>query len=72
MKALLINGSPHKEGCTFTALSEISNTLKKTVLKVKFFTLAQNRLLTVLLVENAAKQVNVCLIPMASMRLAHD
>ena len=29
MKALLINGSPHKEGCTFTALSEIANTLKK-------------------------------------------
>ena len=42
------------------------------VLKVKFFTLAQNRLPTVLLAENAAKQVNVCLIPMASMRLAHD
>ncbi|MBQ4347400.1 MAG: flavodoxin family protein [Firmicutes bacterium] len=28
MKVLLINGSPHKEGCTFTALSEISKTLE--------------------------------------------
>ena len=29
MKVLLINGSPHKEGCTYTALKEISNTLKE-------------------------------------------
>lgn len=27
MKVLLFNGSPHKEGCTYTALSEIKNTL---------------------------------------------
>ena len=27
MKVILINGSPRKEGCTFTALSEIKNTL---------------------------------------------
>ena len=29
MKVLLINGSPHKEGCTFTALNEVAKTLKK-------------------------------------------
>ncbi len=29
MKALLINGSPNKEGCTYTALKELSNTLNK-------------------------------------------
>lgn len=29
MKVLLFNGSPHKEGCTFTALSEIKNTLEE-------------------------------------------
>ena len=29
MKVLLVNGSPHKEGCVFTALSEIAETLKK-------------------------------------------
>ena len=28
MNVLLVNGSPHKEGCTFTALSEIASTLK--------------------------------------------
>lgn len=27
MKVLLFNGSPHKDGCTFTALNEISKTL---------------------------------------------
>lgn len=29
MKALLFNGSPNKEGCTFTALSEIEKILKE-------------------------------------------
>lgn len=29
LKVLLINGSPHEKGCTWTALCEISDTLKK-------------------------------------------
>lgn len=29
MKVLLFNGSPHKEGCTYTALKEIADTLKE-------------------------------------------
>lgn len=29
MKVLLVNGSPHKDGCTYTALSEIAKELKK-------------------------------------------
>lgn len=29
MKVLMINGSPHEKGCTYTALSEIKNTLSK-------------------------------------------
>ena len=28
MKVLLINGSPHQKGCTFTALEEVENTLR--------------------------------------------
>lgn len=28
MKVLLINGSPHAEGCTYTALSEVENALR--------------------------------------------
>ena len=37
MKVLLINGSPHKEGCTFTALSEIADTLKKNGIDSEIF-----------------------------------
>ena len=29
MKVLLINGSPHEKGCTYTALLEVSNALAK-------------------------------------------
>ncbi len=29
MKVLLVNGSPNKTGCTFTALSVIAETLKE-------------------------------------------
>ena len=29
MKVLLINGSPNEKGCTYTALSEVAETLHK-------------------------------------------
>lgn len=29
MKVLLINGSPHREGCTYTALGEVAKTLRE-------------------------------------------
>ena len=29
MKVLLVNGSPHKSGCTYTALSEVAKTLQE-------------------------------------------
>ncbi len=37
MKVLLINGSPHKEGCTFTALREIAKTLAKEGISTEIF-----------------------------------
>ena len=37
MKVLLINGSPHKEGCTFTALNEIAMTLAKNNIESEIF-----------------------------------
>ncbi len=37
MKVLLINGSPHKEGCTFTALNEIAKTLEKYDIETEIF-----------------------------------
>jgi len=37
MNVLLINGSPHKNGCTFTALSEIARELKKQGIQTSIF-----------------------------------
>jgi multimeric flavodoxin WrbA len=37
MKVLLINGSPHKEGCVFTALSEVAGELNKDGIDTEIF-----------------------------------
>ena len=37
MKVLLVNGSPNEHGCTYTALSEISDTLKAEGVDSEFF-----------------------------------
>ena len=37
MKVLLINGSPHREGCTFTALSEVARTLEQNGIESEIF-----------------------------------
>ena len=42
MKVLLINGSPHKNGCTNTALEEIANTLKEEGIGAEIYQLGIN------------------------------
>ncbi len=37
MNVLLINGSPHKDGCVFTALSEVAGQLNKQGIETKIF-----------------------------------
>ncbi|MBQ7795251.1 MAG: flavodoxin family protein [Lachnospiraceae bacterium] len=37
MKVLLVNGSPHKEGCTYTALCEVAETLNKEGIETEIF-----------------------------------
>lgn len=37
MKVLLFNGSPHKEGCTYTALCEVADTLEKEGIETEIF-----------------------------------
>ena len=37
MKVLLINGSPHEKGCTYTALSEAAGALEKNGIDTDFF-----------------------------------
>ena len=39
MKVLLINGSPHAKGCTFTALSEVAGALEKNGVETEIFQL---------------------------------
>ena len=37
MKVLLVNGSPHKEGCTWTALCEVAGVLEKQGIEAEIF-----------------------------------
>ena len=37
MKVLLINGSPHKEGCTYTALTEVAAELNRLSIETELF-----------------------------------
>lgn len=41
MKVLLINGSPNKNGCTYTALDEIKNTLEEEGIGADFYQLGK-------------------------------
>ena len=42
MKVLLINGSPHEKGCTFTALNEIKKTLESENVEAEIFHIGTN------------------------------
>lgn len=42
MKVLLINGSPHRNGCTFTALNEVAVSLNEEVIETEIFQLGTN------------------------------
>ena len=35
MKVLLVNGSPHKNGCTYTALCEVSSALNENGISIR-------------------------------------
>ena len=37
MKVILVNGGPHKEGCTYTALKEVEKQLNKNDIKTEIF-----------------------------------
>lgn len=37
MKVLLVNGSPHKEGCTYTALKEVERSLNEEGVQTEFY-----------------------------------
>lgn len=37
MKVLMVNGSPHREGCTYTALKEVAGALEKYGIESEIF-----------------------------------
>lgn len=41
MKVLLVNGSPHEKGCTYTALTEVAGALKKQGVETEIFQLGK-------------------------------
>ena len=41
MKVLLINGSPHENGCTYTALSEVARTLEENGVEAKIISIGK-------------------------------
>lgn len=45
MKVILVNGSPHKEGCTYTALTEVAKTLNAEGIDTEIFNLASRDIL---------------------------
>ncbi len=42
MKVLLVNGGPHENGCTFTALNEIKNTLEQNGVEAEIFNIGKS------------------------------
>lgn len=41
MKVLLLNGSPHETGCTYTALKEVSDELERCGVETEIFHIKQ-------------------------------
>ncbi len=41
MKVLLVNGSPHERGCTYTALREVADTLEKEGIETEIFNIGK-------------------------------
>ena len=59
MKVLLVNGSPHKEGCTYTALCEVSNALNENGVDTDIFWIG-NKPLSGCLACMKCKEANKC------------
>ena len=60
MKVLLINGSPHEKGCTYTALAEIASQLKKRGVESELFWLGTDPLRSCIGCGGCAKNGGRC------------
>ena len=48
MKVLLVNGSPHQNGCTYTALCEVSESLNQNGIDTDVFWIGNKRVLKII------------------------
>ncbi|WP_458404102.1 flavodoxin family protein [Methanobrevibacter sp.] len=46
MKVLLLNGSPHKKGCTYTALTEVANSLNEEGIETEIYWISTKPLMS--------------------------
>ena len=60
MKVLLINGSCNKNGCTFRALTEIENILKKEKIETEIIQLGSNPIRDCIGCRGCAQNGNKC------------
>lgn len=61
MKVLLINGSPHKEGCTYTALNEVAGALNRQGIETQIFWIG-NRAISGCIACKSCKKLNQCVL----------
>ena len=62
MKVLLINGSPHKDGCTYTALKEVADTLNKHNIETEIIWLGTKPISGCIACNHCIKTNNRCFI----------
>lgn len=55
MKVLLVNGSPHEKGCTYTALSEVAKTLNEESIDTEIFWIGTKPLAGCIACKSCAK-----------------
>lgn len=61
MKVLLVNGGPHKNGCTYTALEEVSKTLQEEGIETEIFWIGIKPIAGCIACKTCAKTGNVYL-----------
>lgn len=61
MKVLLVNGSPHKEGCTYTALTEVEKSLNKEGIETDIFWIGNKPISGCIACKSCVKLKKMCI-----------
>ncbi|MGA2091348.1 MAG: flavodoxin family protein [Endomicrobiales bacterium] len=62
MKVLLVNGSPHEKGCTYTALEEVAKTLEKERIQTEIFHIG-SKALSGCIACRKCREIGQCIFP---------